>query len=112
MLTAGSGLTPVMSMIRTLVRRRRDADVVLVHSSRTLEDALFREELAALDAHHPGLRVEHWVTGDRGRIDLTQTTDLDALVPDWRSRATYVCGPAEMLDAATRCGRRRTCPTS
>ena len=45
MLTAGSGLTPVMSMVRTLVPRRRDADVVLVHSSRTLDDALFREEL-------------------------------------------------------------------
>lgn len=101
MLTAGSGLTPVMSMIRTLVRRRADADVVLVHSSRTLEDALFRAELASLGALHPGLRVEHWVTGDRGRFDLTTTTDLDEVVPDWRSRAAYVCGPAEMLDAAT-----------
>ena len=44
MLTAGSGLTPVMSMIRTLVPARADADVVLIHSSRTPEDALFREE--------------------------------------------------------------------
>jgi ferredoxin-NADP reductase len=48
MLTAGSGLTPVMSMIRTLVRRRSDADVVLVHSSRTLADVCGPAEL--LDA--------------------------------------------------------------
>jgi ferredoxin-NADP reductase len=101
MLTAGSGLTPVMSMVRTLVRRRSDADVVLVHSSRTLDDALFREELAALGDEHPALRVVHWVTSDRGRIDLDRTDDLDTVVPDWRSRAAYVCGPPEMLDAAT-----------
>lgn len=101
MLTAGSGLTPVMSMVRTLVGRRMDADVVLVHSSRTLDDALFRDELAALGEQHPGLRVVHWVTSDRGRIDLTTPGHLDAVVPDWRTRAAYVCGPAEMLDAAT-----------
>jgi ferredoxin-NADP reductase len=100
MLTAGSGLTPVMSMVRTLVGRRADADVVLVHSSRTLDDALFRGELAAL-GDHPGLRVVHRVTSSDGRIDLSTTRDLDGLVPDWRARAAYVCGPAEMLDAAT-----------
>lgn len=101
MLTAGSGLTPVMSMIRTLVRRRSDADIVLVHSSRTLDDALFREELQQLGAEHPGLRVVHWITSDVGRIDLASTTHLDETVPDWRARASYVCGPGEMLDAAT-----------
>lgn len=101
MLTAGSGLTPVMSMLRTLVGRRADADVVLVHSSRTLDDALFRDELRALSADHPGLRVVHRVTSEQGRFDLGSTDHLDATVPDWRDRAAYVCGPAEMLDAAT-----------
>jgi len=102
MLTAGSGLTPVMSMIRTLVRRRADADVQLVHSSRTPQDALFRDELQELAALDHGLTVHHWTTGERGRLDLTTTADLDALVPDWRERATYVCGPTEMIDAAER----------
>jgi len=101
MLTAGSGLTPVMSMIRTLVGRRADADVVLVHSSLTLDNALFRDELVALAEQHPGLRVVHWLTGERGRLDLTAPGDLDDTVPDWRGRAAYVCGPAAMLDAAT-----------
>ncbi len=101
MLTAGSGLTPVMSMIRTLVRRRPDADVVLIHSSRTKADALFRDELHQLTDEFPGLRVVHWLTGERGRIDLSSTGDLDETCADWRSRAAYVCGPAEMLDAAT-----------
>jgi len=101
MLTAGSGLTPVMSMIRTLVHRRPDADVVLIHSSRTKADALFRDELHQLTDEFPGLRVVHWLTGERGRIDLTSTGDLDETCADWRGRAAYVCGPADMLDAAT-----------
>jgi ferredoxin-NADP reductase len=103
MLTAGSGLTPVMSMIRTLVPRRPDADVVLVHSARTRADALFHDELLELADQFPGLTVKHWYTReDQGRrIDLTDLTDLESLCPDWRDRAAYACGPADFLDAAT-----------
>lgn len=103
MLTAGSGLTPVMSMIRTLVPRRPDADVVLVHSARTRGDALFHDELLELADQFPGLRVAHWYTREQQgrRIDLTDTADLETLCPDWRDRAAYACGPADFLDAAT-----------
>lgn len=101
MLTAGSGLTPVMSMIRTLVPRRTDADLVLVHSSRSPEDSLFREELLELADQFPGFRLVQWFTGERDRrLDLTGTSDLDAACPDWRDRAAYACGPADFLDAA------------
>jgi ferredoxin-NADP reductase len=103
MLTAGSGLTPVMSMIRTLVPRRPDADVVLVHSAGTRADALFHDELLELADQFPGLTVKHWYTReDQGRrIDLTDFADLETLCPDWRGRAAYACGPADFLDAAT-----------
>jgi ferredoxin-NADP reductase len=107
MLTAGSGLTPVMSMIRTLVPRRPDADVVLIHSARTPADALFHDELLELADQFPGLTVKHWFTRDSGRgaparrLDLSDVTDLETLCPDWRDRAAYACGPADFLDAAT-----------
>jgi ferredoxin-NADP reductase len=115
MLTAGSGLTPVMSMVRTLVPRRPDADVVLVHSARRPEDALFRDELLELADQFPGLHVRHWYTrvdpvsgGSAGddelagrRLDLSSPADLDLLCPDWRQRAAYACGPADFLDDAT-----------
>lgn len=103
MLTAGSGLTPVMSMIRTLVPRRPDADVVLIHSARTREDALFHDELLELADQFPGLKVAHWFTREAHgrRLDLTDATDLETICPDWRQRAAYACGPADFLDAAT-----------
>ncbi|MER7072037.1 ferredoxin reductase [Terrabacter sp. NPDC000476] len=103
MLTAGSGLTPVMSMIRTLVPRRPDADVVLIHSARTRDDALFHDELLELADQFPGLTVRHWFTREEGgrRLDLSDHADLETLCPDWRERAAYACGPTEFLDAAT-----------
>lgn len=103
MLTAGSGLTPVMSMIRTLVPRRPDADVVLVHSARTRDDALFHDELLELADQFPGLTVRHWFTREEGgrRLDLSDPADLETLCPDWRRRAAYACGPTDFLDAAT-----------
>ena len=110
MLTAGSGLTPVMSMIRTLVGQRPDADVVLVHSARIEADALFRDELAELSRRVTGLRVVTWLTSQRGRIDLSSSTDLDEVCPDWQRRAAYVCGPADMLDAATELWHRSNVP--
>ncbi|MFF2242983.1 ferredoxin reductase [Arthrobacter sp. NPDC058130] len=98
MLTAGSGITPVMSMIRTLVPHRPDADVVLIHTARSAADAIFREELAELADQFPNFRVTHWFTGDRGRLDFTSVDDLDRLCPDWRQRAAYACGPEDFLN--------------
>lgn len=102
MITGGSGITPVMSMIRTLVGRRADADVVLIHTARTPEDALFSDELAALATASPGLRVIPWFSREQGRLDLTRVDTLDALCPDWRSRASYVCGPEGLVTDAER----------
>ena len=79
MLTAGSGITPVMSMVRTLVPHRPDADVVLVHSARTPEDSIFREELSELADQFPNFKVTHWFTGERGRVDFSSPAALDDL---------------------------------
>ena len=96
-LTAGSGLTPVMAMLRTLDRRGHVPDVRLVHSAPTEADVLFRDELHALAATHPGLELHEQLTDSMGLLDLA---DLGALVPDWAERQTWACGPPAMLDAA------------
>src|ERR1700753_3271887 len=95
--TAGSGITPVMSMLRTLVRRDQITDVIHLHSAPTAADVMFGAELERLVRDHPGYRLRLRATRDQGRLDLSQ---LDAEVPDWRDRQTWACGPEAMLDAA------------
>ena len=101
-LTAGSGITPVMSMLRTLARREQlgdpgKADVVHLHSAPTAADVLFAAELAELAEASPGYRLITRATRTQGRLDLTRIADE---VPDWRDRHTWVCGPADMLESA------------
>jgi ferredoxin-NADP reductase len=96
-LTAGSGITPVMSMLRTLVRRNQIADITHLHSVPTAADAMFGTELAALEVEHSGYRLRVRETRTEGRLDLSR---LDAEVPDWRDRQTWACGPEGMLNQA------------
>ena len=95
--TAGSGITPVMSMLRTLVRRGQITDVIHLHSAPTEDDVMFGAELEQLAADHDGYRLQVRTTRTQGRLDFSQ---LDADVPDWRTRQTWACGPEAMLKAA------------
>jgi stearoyl-CoA 9-desaturase NADPH oxidoreductase len=96
-LTAGSGITPVMSMLRTLVRRKQIGDIQHVHSAPTDSDVMFGTELSALASVHPGYRLQVRETRVQGRLDLGR---LDDEVPDWRERQTWACGPEGMLAQA------------
>jgi stearoyl-CoA 9-desaturase NADPH oxidoreductase len=98
-LTAGSGITPVMSMLRTLARRDQITDITHLHSAPTESDVMFRAELAALAADEPGYRLRVRQTRKQGRLDLAS---LDQEVPDWRERQTWACGPEGMLTQAER----------
>ncbi len=98
-LTAGSGITPVMSMLRTLVRRGQLGDVVHVHSAPTEAEVMFGSELSELARRHPGYRLHLRATRAEGRLDLSR---LDDVVGDWAERQTWVCGPEAMLEAAER----------
>lgn len=95
--TGGSGITPVMSMLRTLDRRGQIGDIVHIHSAPTESDVMFAAELAELARGHEGYRLTVRTTRTQGRLDLQR---LDDVVPDWRQRQTWACGPEGMLDAA------------
>ena len=95
-LVGGSGVTPVMSMLRTLDRRGSMPDVVLHYSSPTPARMIFRDELLDLEGRHDGLRFHQLHTDTDGVLDLA---DLDGLCPDWKERETWACGPGPMLDA-------------
>ncbi|MGV0625054.1 ferredoxin reductase [Mycolicibacter minnesotensis] len=100
--TAGSGITPVMAMLRTLARRGALHDVVHLHSAPTAAESLFADELAALARAHPGYRLVLRATRDQGRLQLRGTEALDDAVPDWRDRQAWACGPSELLADAER----------
>jgi ferredoxin-NADP reductase len=97
-ISAGSGITPIMSMLRSLDRRGSLGDVVVLHSAREAADVIFGAELRGLARRHPGFRLHEQLTGEMGRLT---PGDLDELCPDWRDREAFVSGPGDMLDALT-----------
>ncbi|MFV8315626.1 MULTISPECIES: ferredoxin reductase [unclassified Mycobacterium] len=95
-ISAGSGITPIMSMLRSLDRRNEMRDVLHIHSARTREQVMFLDVLEGLDKRHEGMKLDLRLTGDRGRL---KPSDLDEVCPDWRDREAFCSGPEEMLDA-------------
>jgi stearoyl-CoA 9-desaturase NADPH oxidoreductase len=95
-ISAGSGITPIMSMLRHLDGAGQLGDLVHLHSARHPEEVIFGGELRALSDRHESLHLHEQLTGENGRIG---PKDLDRLCPDWREREAYVSGPGEMLDA-------------
>src|SRR3954471_4333239 len=79
-ISAGSGITPIMSMLRSLARHDELTDTLLVHSARDDADVIFGDELRALAAEHEGFRLTERHTARDRRIT---PQDLDELCPDW-----------------------------
>lgn len=97
-ISAGSGITPIMSMLRSLDRDEALDDVVHLHSSRTADGVIFGAQLRELESRRSGYHPQLRITGEAGRISPAH---LDQLCPDWRERHAFVSGPGEMLDALT-----------
>jgi ferredoxin-NADP reductase len=104
LISAGVGITPMVSITRYLTERAWPGDIFFIYSCRRPEDFIFSGEIAALQKRNPKLRVAVTSTkaegtdwkGPRGRITrelITQT------VPDLVSRRVHICGPAPMIEA-------------
>jgi ferredoxin-NADP reductase len=91
-ITAGSGITPVMGMLRN---HPELTDVVLVHSAPTADDVVFGAELRQLAAEGR-IRLVEQHTDTAGMLDAGSIAEL---VPDLAERATWACGPVGMLEA-------------
>src|SRR6476469_2221 len=97
LVTAGSGITPVIGMLRNLFSRAVpfEADIVLLHSALSRSEVIFGEELRQYAAQGR-LRLVELHTDVHGMLDVA---DLDEIVPDLAERTTYACGPVGLLDA-------------
>jgi ferredoxin-NADP reductase len=94
--SAGSGITPIMSMLRSIAASGPLEDVVHVHCAHSAEDVIFARELRELSTRHPGYKLHLRLTGEQGRVTPEQ---LQGLCSDWGQREAFVCGPAGLLEA-------------
>ena len=103
LLSGGSGITPVLSMLRTLCDEGHTAPVTFVHYALTEAAMPYRDELTELAARHPNVRLVRVFTDAPGTGDLDgflSTDQLDAIDPAWRTTPAFVCGPAPLMDSA------------
>lgn len=98
LISAGSGITPVMSMTRWIQDMLLDTDIVFLYSARTTKDLIFRNELAGMAAQMPNFRLAVTLTqpplnqawmGLTGRVSQSM---LNLVVPDLMERSVYLCG--------------------
>jgi len=102
-LSGGIGITPLRSMLRYMVDKGLEHDVVLIYGNRNWDDIAFRDELEQIASTHHNIRVEHVLsegdfppgrTGKKGRI----TKDIVAeIAPDYKERTFYLSGPLKMV---------------
>lgn len=97
LVTAGSGITPVIGMLRNLFSRATPVvpDIVLLHSALTRDSVIFGPELRGY-AERGLIRLVELHTDTHGLLDVA---DLEQIVPDLDERTSYACGPVGLLDA-------------
>jgi ferredoxin-NADP reductase len=106
LIAGGSGVVPLMAMLRHRVAVRSRVKATLLYSSRRLADVIYREELEQLAAGGDGLRVVHTLTREQPpgwtglarRIDRTMLEDVGFAA---RERPqVFTCGPAGLVEMA------------
>ena len=93
---AGSGITPVMALLRELQASCYLGSVALLHLCRSPAEQIFAAELRSLQADLPGFRYVSHYSASQGRFDPRA---LASLLSDVTERAAWVCGPAALIDA-------------
>jgi ferredoxin-NADP reductase len=105
LVAGGSGIVPLMSMLRHRAAVESAVPAKLLYSSRTLEDVIYRDELDDLAARDTGLGVVHTLTreqpadwtGRTGRVDDALLADV-AWTPEEKP-LVFVCGPTGFVEA-------------
>jgi ferredoxin-NADP reductase len=109
LISGGSGITPVLSMLRTLCDEGFDGDVAFLHYAPRQTSVSCRDDLLELAAAHPNVRLVFACTREPGSVSGHFAPEHLATVAPWyRDAHTYVCGPAGLMSAVgdhfTACG--------
>jgi ferredoxin-NADP reductase len=103
LISGGSGITPVMSMLRTRCALGWTKPVTFLHYALTASDMLYRDELEEMARTAPGVRLVRVFTDQPGSGDLDgflTAGQLSAADPAWRNAEVFVCGPAPLMESA------------
>lgn len=103
LISAGSGITPMLSIVRFLLATKQMRPVVFLHGARTAADIIFAEECQQLSAAIPEFRYAvsltqpgpGW-TGATGRLEMSH---LQAEVRDVSAYRAFLCGPNEFMES-------------
>jgi stearoyl-CoA 9-desaturase NADPH oxidoreductase len=102
LISGGSGITPMMSILRTLCEEGHDGPIAFLHYARDERDVAYADELRALAARHPNLRLLHGYSRRPRTGELTGRFNRDhvrAAGIDPAAAQTFACGPTALLDA-------------
>jgi ferredoxin-NADP reductase len=102
LISGGSGITPVMSILRTLCAERHPGAVSFLHYAPNAESAIYRDELERLAGRHPNVRLARSYTRSKGEGELDGHFDrshVRRLEPEIDRADTFACGPPALLDA-------------
>lgn len=90
LLSAGSGVTPMLSLLQSYANEKSERDIVMLHCGHLESDIIFADELQQLALQLPKLNLFLHVTKNAGHLTEEK---IAALVPDWHERGTLLCGP-------------------
>lgn len=109
LIAAGSGITPVLSIVKTVLRDEPDSTVTLVYANRNFDSVMFRDELDALkDTYLARFSLQHVISEEgqdaeilSGRIDAEKLNEMKqrGLIDPANCDAVYLCGPVPMVKA-------------
>ena len=119
LLAAGSGIVPIMSMLRWITDTGIDIDIKLLLSFRTPADIIYRKELELIATHYPNVAIRITITSDtitrkqwRGDFGRIKRTLLNDFAPDLIEREVFLCGPVAFMEQAKKLLARLKLPTN
>jgi ring-1,2-phenylacetyl-CoA epoxidase subunit PaaE len=107
LVAAGSGITPILSIMKTVLAEEPESDIVLIYGNRGFSSIIFREEVEGLkNSYMDRLRVLHVLSREslgnplqKGRIDSEKVEKIIELYLNDTVDEAYICGPEEMIRA-------------
>jgi ferredoxin-NADP reductase len=102
-LSGGIGITPIRSIIKYVIDKKLDTDMVLMYANRSSKDIAFKDDFDIMQKVNPKLKVVYLISeaeaGWQGKVGHINSLMIKEEIPDYASRRFYSCGPPLMVEA-------------